>query len=168
MENIVCTLIECKKIITEKPHKEMYPDKRSPVVLRNDFKCKSEDGRYIFSVFMRKSIEMESIFSIGLKIDSIIQNDGNKENIDMIIFRCNHKQEHTNHIANNERFNDYHIHVLEDFQFLQRNDKQLDAKPTNAYNNYYAALYHFLITCNISGYENYFPEARQLSLKECD
>jgi len=167
MGDIVRALIECKKIITIKPRKEMYPDKQSPVILRNDFECRSEDGVYTFSVFMRNSSELDCIFSIGLRVEHQNKGRGKKTPIGLTIFRCNHKQEHMNHIVNNNKFNDYHVHMLEDWQFLQGKDNQMDAEPTKAYTNFKSALHHFLVTCNISDYEHHFPYLRQLTLGEC-
>lgn len=98
MENIVNKLISCKKIITKNPRKEMYEDKQSSVILRNDFECTSEDRMYVFSVFMRKSKDMESLFSIGLKVEANFSSNGSRTPIGITILRCSGSHEHTNRI----------------------------------------------------------------------
>jgi len=158
MENIVNKLISCKKIITKNPRKEMYEDKQSSVILRNDFECTSEDRMYVFSVFMRKSKDMESLFSIGLKVEANFSSNGSRTPIGITILRCSGSHEHTNRIKNKDTFDDFHVHILEDQQYIQGQDKPVDAETTRAYNNFNTALYHFLERCNISGHEQFFLE----------
>jgi len=56
-------LIACAKRIVEPPKKEMQ---LASGHWRNDMKLQSDDGKYDFSVFMRKDEDFEENFSIGL------------------------------------------------------------------------------------------------------
>ena len=170
MNNDVKSLIECRKVITKKPHKEMYNDKQHSIYLRNDFECKSEDGKYIFSVFMRISSEIESMFSIGLRVESVNSQNGNKDHIGLTILRCNGKHEHKNSMKNKNKFNDFHVHMLEDQQFLQGQGEPIDAEPNPVYNNFNDALRYFFTICNISNYEQFFSivDLRQLTIMESE
>ena len=170
MENIVTSLISCNKIITKKPHREMYPDKQSPIILRNDFECKSEDGEYEFSVFMRKSTAIENLFSIGLRVEAKSFPNGSKEHIGLTILRCNGAHEHTNSVTNKNKFDGFHIHTLEDHQFIKGLDDRIDAELTNDYNNFNKALHYFLVSCGISNYGKFFSriDMLQQTLMESD
>ena len=170
MENIVNTLIKCKKIVTKKPQSEMYEDKQHPINLRNEFECKSEDGCYKFSVFMRKSSMLDSMFSIGLRVESRLAEGEKPENIGLTLLRCNGFHYHKNSVRNTAEMNGYHIHILEDQQFLCGKDRPIDADTTVEYDTFHTALHHFLSLCNIHDRERYFPEANllQLTLMEDD
>ena len=170
MDNTVKFLIECKKIVTRKPQTEMYEDKQHPVYLRNEFECKSEDGCYKFSIFMRKSSMLDSLFSIGLRVESRFSMGEKPENIGLTLLRCNGVHYHKNTVRDNTEMNGFHIHTLEDQQFLKGKDKPIDADTTDEYVNFNTALHHFLNLCNIYDWERYFPKTilLQLTLTEGD
>lgn len=160
-DNLVQGLIECEKIITNKPHKEMLPDRKSLFILRNDFSCVSTDGTRYFEVFLRRNIMIPHLFSIGLRYRT-------KEGT-VILCRYNGKHEHKNKIANTNKFNDFHIHRLHDKQLSDDTANMLDAESTQRYITFDEALLAFLNDCHIQDWQSIFPnlenEINQVALE---
>jgi len=148
--SIVSSLIECEKIITIKPKKNMSPDPKSSYVLRNEFSCESLNGDKRFSVFMKKNIKLRHMFSIGLRYHSP---EGT-----FILCRYNGSHAHKNKIADHNRFESYHIHCLYDQQLSDTNNICLDADPTTRYMSFEGALCLFLQDCHIQSWQQYFPD----------
>ena len=149
-QDIVNSLIECEKMITVKPKKAMYQTPNNIYVLRNEFSCMSIDNQKQFDIFMRLNTKFSHQFSIGLMYRS-------KEG-SAILCRYNGKQEHTNKIADHNKFEAFHIHKLYDHQLSDVTINILDATPTKNYISFDEALYCFLFDCHINNWQPYFPD----------
>ena len=145
-KRLIEELINCKKIITQKPKRDFYQDKQNKYILRNDFKCESIDGKYQFEVFMRRHTEIFTSFSIGL----VFVNKKEK-NSKVNLVRCNGKHFHKNKAIDNKSFNDFHIHIANDKQIERV--KSFDAIEAD-YLSFSAALICFCNLCNIQDDED--------------
>ena len=145
-KDLIEELIHCKKFIIQKPKKNDYPDKQDKYILRNDFKCESEDKKYKFDVFMRRHTDLASQFSIGLVLI-----DKNEKNSKINLVRCNGKHSHKNKVIDNKFFNDFHMHIANDKQ--PERTKSFDAVEVE-YLSYSSALVFFCNFCNIQDDED--------------
>lgn len=148
--DLVDALIACEKKVTAKPKKEMYSTPNNAFVVRNEFSCISVDAKKTFEVFMRLNLRFPQQFSIGLRYRS---EDGS-----CILCRYNGNQEHTNKLADRQKFHAFHIHKLFDQQLSNDTDSILDAEPTTRYVTFEEALYCFLNDCHIQEWQKYFPD----------
>lgn len=140
-KDLIDELIQCRKIIIQKPKKSFYQDKQNKFILRNDFKCESEDKKYKFDVFMRKHVDISSTFSIGLVLV-----DKTEKNSKINLVRCNGKHFHRNKAIDNKIFNNFHIHIANDKQ--GERSKSFDAVEAE-YLSFSTALIYFCNLCNI-------------------
>lgn len=150
--DLISSLILCEKTIKTAPRKAMSVDPRNEFTLRNDFTCVSTDGK-LFDVFMRANTKLPFIFSVGLRYRS---NEGS-----ITICRYNGKHPHRNKMANNEKLNDFHIHMLYDEQLADGSDSSIDATATKMYVTFDDALLCFLKDCHIIGWEKFFPDLEE-------
>jgi len=146
---LLSSLISCKKKVVKPPHKEMKIERGS---FRNDLSLKSEDGKWNFSVFMRKNQKFAENFIIGLRYHP-------QEGESFTLLRCNGP--HGNHI-DLERTNSshyvFHIHManidrLNDGVFSERM-----GTITDKYASYEEALSYFIREVGIMDADQFFPE----------
>lgn len=140
-KSVIDELIHCKKNIIQKPKKDFYQDKQDRFVLRNDFKCESEDKRFKFEIFMRKHVDIPSHFSIGLVLIDKIE-----KNSKINLVRCNGKHYHKNKAIDNKSFDNFHIHIANDKQ--PERSKSFDAIEAD-YLSFSTAFVYFCNLCNI-------------------
>jgi len=143
------SLVSCSKTITDKPKKSMYQDQRNNYTMRNEFSCVSLNGNHKFEVFMRQNTELP-IFSIGLKYQ--------QETKSITICRYNSKHRHRNKVGDQDKFENFHIHMLYDHQLADESSDSADAIETNKYITFDEALYAFLTDCQIQGWQMCFPD----------
>ena len=145
-------LIACAKRIVEPPKKEMQLESGH---WRNDMKLQSDDGKYDFSVFMRKDEDFEENFSIGL----IYKPRDIRGEIHLL--RCNGP--HGPHVMfdHHDRF---HIHKADQENLASGIRAERTARITSEYASFQDALGFFVKKCNIIDAEKYFAGVFQHQL----
>lgn len=140
-------LIKTPKKILEAPPKDF---KQANNHLRKDFTLQSTEGDYNFSVFIRRHIEFQENFSIGL----VYHPAGDKS---MTLLRCNgnHGEVVEDILRPSPHFG-YHTHILtpEDLQIGIREPSFSEI--TNDYASYEHALQYFAKEVNILDAEKHF------------
>ena len=150
-------LISCKKKIIEPPKDEMILVNK---YLRNDMKLKSIDEEYEFSVFMRKSLEFQTNFSVGL----VYRPKDHPEEIHLI--RCNSAHRFIyNSISEDPHFIT-HIHRAnaDDLNSGIRRPKTKEI--TEAYTTYESAVIHLMSLISVQDLDScdYLARLKQTSI----
>ncbi len=145
-------LIVCAKSIIEPPKKEMQ---LASGHWRNDMKLQSDDGKYDFSVFMRKDEDFEENFSIGL----IYKPRDIRGEIHLL--RCNGP--HGPHVMF-DHHNRFHIHKAKQANLASGMRPERTAYITKEYASFQDALGYFIKKCNIIEAEKYFTGILQYEL----
>lgn len=140
-QNEIQMLIECEKMVTEAPKKNMQLKNRS---FRNDMQVFSTDQKYKFSVFMRISEDFPEDFSVGL-----IYCAENGKNY--MIFRCNgpHGETLSDFLSDSPHYG-YHEHII------LPETNAMASTITAEYGTYQDAVAHFCKKCNIIDAKDYF------------
>jgi hypothetical protein len=97
-DEFIRELLSCEKMITKPPTKEYKTERQQD---KKDFSVDSKEGKYKFKVFIRKNINFEENFSIGL-----LYNPQNGEEV-VCLLRFNGR--HGGNRAAQHHF-EYHIH----------------------------------------------------------
>jgi len=144
-------LIGCEKRIAQAPRKEMRTEGQ---MQRNEMELESLDGKHLFRVFMRQSLQFSENFSIGLDYAP------KDEPGSFCLLRCNgmhggHKV-HPHHLH-------CHIHrcKAEDINAGLRAERHIEA--TTEYAAFRDALRYFMLRVNVQSADlsQYFPGITQ-------
>lgn len=134
-------LINCRKIIVEKPKKEMIVERGTE---RNGMLLAAKDEQYSFQVFMRQLIAFPERFSIGLVYNPSDSPDK------LILLRCNGAHgEHKNKVIDNVTIPGCHIHRATNAAIVEGLAAEAHAKATDAFFSYEQALIYFFQIANI-------------------
>ena len=150
-------LISCPKIIDELPKNEMIMVKGS---LCNDMRLRSIDEKHNFYVFMRKNLELQMNFSVGL----IYKPGDHPEEIPLL--RCNSCHGFIKDcISENPHFNT-HIHYINAEDLNSGIRKPNRKEITTDYTTFEGAVVCFLTKVNIQNVEasNYLVSLKQNEL----
>lgn len=144
------TLLNCPKVISEKPKKAFSVRQGSE---HNDFKLISIDNNELnFRVFMRKNSKFSENFSVGLEY--IVK--GLEDDIKLVRFNGVHK--HINKIINDEKFETFHVHTVTQQAIEEGLKPESYAIITEEYKTFEEALILFWKRVNIQDdIHTYFP-----------
>jgi len=149
-------LISCPKIITEAERKDLTLDRghwRKRLILL------SEDGKYKFSVFLRKADDFADDFSVGL----IFHPKDEKESL--VLFRCNGPHEKTEDPAllKKDHFG-YHIHKGK-AEWINDGDREPKSSGlTKEYASFEESVYYFVQFTGIKNAKDYLKIEKPMPL----
>lgn len=148
-------LIECQKVITSHPK---IKEKSNGQHKESDFELESIDGKYLFSIFIRKHIELIEHFSVGLLF---LRRDGN----DLVILRYNGNHGTHKNILTGESFDEgCHIHKLTQEALKAGISPDNQACLTDKYISVDEALLSMLQDINVQNFTDFFPKLIQPKL----
>ena len=146
-------LIDCPKVISEAPKREMKLDRGH---FRNDMRLKSTDGAFGFRVFMRRNEDLPESFSIGLVF---LANDGSGE---LVLLRCNGPHGGYNDTLDLDHPHwDYHVHRASPAMIEAGMRPEKAATRSNDFASYEEATQYFLQATNITDARNHFADLVQ-------
>jgi len=140
-------LITMPKKVLKVPPKDFKQDNQH---LRKDFTLQSTEGDLQFSAFIRRHIDFQENFSIGLDFHPA----GEKE-IPLIRCNGNHGEVVENLLKPNPHL-DYHIHILKTEDIEQEIRKLSLEGITKEYDSLEKALQYFIKRVNIQNVNDYF------------
>lgn len=156
-------LIQCPKIITRRPRREMAVQGRHR---RNEFDLQSEDAIHSFHGFIRQSTEFPENFSVGLEYTS------SPDGVRVCLIRCNGPHGETVQLPSTP---DHHFvcHVHKATAEAIEAGRRPESFTTHCeqFTTLEEAIVYFCTTCNIEGAEFFFgfmeaERNRQLRLFE--
>jgi len=150
-------LISCMKTIIEPPRNEMILVNRH---LRNDMKLRSIDEKYDFSVFMRKSIEFQTNFSVGL----VYRPKDHPEEIHLI--RCNSAHRFIYISISEDPHFATHIHRADASNLNSGKREPKKKEITDAYTSYEGAVIYFMSLITVQDIDSceYLAQLKQTSM----
>jgi hypothetical protein len=151
--NEIEKLIMMPKIITETPAKEFKQEDKH---LRKDFTLQSKEGDLQFGVFIRRHIEYQENFSIGLVYYPA-------DDKSMILFRCNgnHGEVVEDPLRPSDHF-DYHTHTITSDDIQKGIREPSFSGVTKDYASYEEAFVYFIKRANIQNADKYFDLSPKL------
>lgn len=144
-------LIKTPKKILEPSKKEMRLENKH---YRNEFKCESQNGEFLFNVFLRQSVDFSENFSIGLRY---LPKD------DESVILCRFNGPHGGWKDSPHHWKP-HIHLAKRENMEKGLSSESYVEITSRYTTFYDAVPTFMEYCCIIDWRSYFPDFAQIPM----
>ncbi len=146
-------LISCEKLVMVAPRRTL---KAQNAYEENGLQVMSVDGQYQFKIFIRRNLKLRENFSVGL---IYVPRDGSGE---VRLVRCNGNHDHRN--PNGDLISGFHLHLATEdaLELGLKSDRY--AELATSYATLEEAIYYFFSYTNVTGWQEFFPDAMQWGL----
>lgn len=151
---LIQDLICCPKFTIKADRKKPIIENRS---LRHNIDLHSENGKYLFRMFLRQSDAFFEDFSVGLIWTNPKEYIGISRNVIVLRFQGPHDSKQP---EGNDIHHSYHIHQITSADINSRRlTKPAHKSVTSAYSSFESAIKYFINICHISdtyGFLDYY------------